>query len=264
MMVKRKIIQIDESLCDGCAVCITSCPEGALRIIDGKAKIVKESFCDGLGACIGECPRDALSIIETETDAYDETGVIEHLRQHSPEKLDAHILHLNMDDDKLQAIHTNHQHHPVGCPSSRTMVIQKPISAQTSNSIESQLRQWPIQLHLVSPNAQYFKNADIALVADCVPFAYGNFHNDYLSKFPIAVGCPKLDDTHLYFEKIKKIIEQSNPRSIKILVMEVPCCSGLLQITKQAVLATNAQIPVEISVFGISGNIISTRKIDIY
>jgi NAD-dependent dihydropyrimidine dehydrogenase PreA subunit len=264
LMVKRNIIQIDELLCDGCAACITSCPEGALQIIDGKAKVVKESFCDGLGACIGECPVGALSSIEAETDAYDENGVIEHIKQHSPETLDAHAQHLNLHGDKLLSTLSNRKHHPTACPSSRTMEIERSNNGQTNNSLESQLRQWPIQLHLVPPNAPYFMNADIALVADCVPFSYGNFHNDYLSKFPIAIGCPKLDDTHLYFEKIKLIIEQSNPRSIKILIMEVPCCSGLLQITKQAILATQAHIPVEITVIGINGQILSTHIIDIH
>ncbi|MBI5020435.1 MAG: 4Fe-4S binding protein [Ignavibacteriales bacterium] len=263
-MVKRKIIKIDETLCDGCGECITSCPEGALQIIDGKARVVKESFCDGFGACIGECPVGALSIIEAETDEYDENGVIDHIKKHSPEKLDKHIEHLSLHRDKLHSANSNHQHHHSGCPSSRTMVFEKPGNTQPSNNVESQLRQWPIQLHLVSPNATYFRNADIAFVADCIPFAYGNFHNDYLVKYPIAIGCPKLDDTRLYFEKIKQIIEQSNPRSIKILIMEVPCCSGLLQTTKQAILAARADIPVEVTVIGINGKILGSREFDVY
>lgn len=252
-MVKRKIIQIDELLCDGCGECITSCPDGALQIIGGKAKVVKESFCDGLGACIGECPMNALSIVEAEVDPFDEAAVQVHQDQINRQNATKRINTLK---------HSTHA--GSGCPSSRVMSFEKVGNDKSYNEIPSQLRQWPIQLHLVPPNAPYFMNADIALVADCVPFSYGNFHNDYLSKFPIAIGCPKLDDTHLYFEKIKLIIEQSNPRSIKILIMEVPCCSGLLQITKQAILATQAHIPVEITVIGINGQILSTHIIDIH
>ncbi|MBI5475468.1 MAG: 4Fe-4S binding protein [Ignavibacteriales bacterium] len=246
----RKIIKIDEELCDGCGNCITSCHEGALQIINGKAKVVKESFCDGLGACIGECPLNALSIVETDADSFDEAAVQTHLQQIKRQNANQ-----NIDTRK----HTPHG--GGGCPSSRVMSFEKVGNEKSYNEIPSQLRQWPIQLHLVPPNAPYFMNADIALVADCVPFSYGNFHNDFLTKFPIAIGCPKLDNGQAYIEKLSKIIQQSRPKSFKVVVMEVPCCSGLLQIAQQAVHSSGFNIPVEVTVIGIRGDILIEKTI---
>jgi len=260
--MKRKIIKIDESLCDGCGVCIPSCPEGALKIIDGKARIVKESFCDGLGVCLGECPLGALAVVETETEEYDEAGVIEHIKQHAPEKFNAHIEHLNQHTNEIPRPHHHRNNHGAGCPSSRVMVFDTQTDVRTSDIVPSQLKQWPIQLHLVSPSAPYFKNADIAFVADCVPLAYGNFQNDFLSKYAIAIACPKLDDIDSYSEKIKNIVEQSKPRSIKVLIMEVPCCTGLLHITKHVVASVQPQIPLEVIVIGIKGDILVRQNID--
>lgn len=256
----RKLIKIDESLCDGCGVCIPSCPEGALKIVDGKARLVRESFCDGLGACLNDCPRGALSVIDAETERYDELGVIDYLKANSPEKLELHQKHLNSAGGTGTDASARHHHGSGGCPSTRTMMIERTADGGGPVTTESRLRQWPIQFHLVSPGAPYFKNADIALVADCVPFAFAQFHEEILSKHPIAVGCPKLDDLSSYYDKLLSIIKESGPRSIRVLIMEVPCCSGLLQIAREAVAQSGARIPVEVTVIGIKGNVISTRQ----
>ncbi|MDI6767123.1 MAG: 4Fe-4S binding protein [Bacteroidota bacterium] len=258
-MVKRKIIKIDESLCDGCALCIPSCPEGALQIIDGKAKLVKESFCDGLGACLGDCPQGALTIVEAETDQYDEHGVIEHIKTNTPEKLHTHIEHMNQHKNEMNR--HSQQLHFGGCPSSRVMQFEEPSNTEPSARTSSQLRQWPIQLHLVPPTAPYFQNANIFLVADCVPFAYSNFHSDILAGNAIAICCPKLDDVNEYVEKVAQIFRHSMPKSIKVAIMEVPCCSGLVQIAHQASIKAGLNIPIEVVVIGIRGNLIGKKTI---
>ena len=258
-MLKRKIITIDESLCDGCALCIPSCPEGALQIIDGKAKLVKESFCDGLGACLGDCPRGALIIVEAETEHYDEPGVIEHIKTNAPEKLHTHIEHMKQHINEIGE--HSHQPHFGGCPSSRTMQFEESSPTEQTAPASSRLRQWPIQLHLVSPTAPYFQNANIFLVADCVPFAYANFHSDILAGNAIAIGCPKLDNVHEYVEKVTQIFKHSMPKSIKVAIMEVPCCSGLVQIARQAVINAELNLPIEVIVIGIRGNLLAKRTI---
>jgi ferredoxin len=261
-MIKRKIIKIDEPLCDGCALCIPSCPEGALQIIDGKAKLMKESFCDGLGACLGDCPQGALTIVEAETDQYDERGVIEHIKTNAPEKLHTHIEHMNHHKNKMSG--HSQQPHFGGCPSSRMIQFEaSPHTEPAARSTTTQLRQWPIQLHLVPPTAPYFQNANIFLVADCVPFAYADFHSDILAGNAIAVGCPKLDDVHEYVEKVTQIFKHSMPKSIRVAIMEVPCCSGLVQIAQQAAIHAKLNTPMEVIVIGIRGNLLSKNTIRI-
>jgi NAD-dependent dihydropyrimidine dehydrogenase PreA subunit len=258
-MVKRKIIKIDESLCDGCALCIPSCPEGALKIIDGKAKLVKESFCDGLGACLGDCPRGALTIIEAVTEQYDEHVVIEHIKTNTPEKLHTHLEHMNQHKNEMGE--HSQQSHFSGCPSSHMMQFEESSQTEQTARASSQLRQWPIQLHLVPPTAPYFQNANIFLVADCVPFAYANFHSDILAGNAIATGCPKLDDVHEYVEKVTQIFKHSMPKSIKVAIMEVPCCSGLVQIAQQAAINAELKLPIEVIVIGIRGKLLAKRTI---
>ena len=182
---KRKIIKIDEEKCDGCGLCIPSCPEGALQIIGGKAKLVKESFCDGLGACLGECPQGALVVEEKEVEDYDEEGVIAHIKEKSPELLAQHLKHLDAHAHKLPEHHSH-----VGtssCSSARVLHWERRDEAKPGARVSSKLRQWPIQLHLVPPNAPYFQDADLVLVADCVPFAYANFHSDFLKGKAVAI-----------------------------------------------------------------------------
>lgn len=257
-MIKRKIIKIDESLCDGCALCIPSCPEGALQIIDGKARLVKESFCDGLGACLGDCPQNALAVVEEWTEEYDESRVIEHIKLNAPDKLQSHIDHLAKHGQEL--VSSKMEVLGGGCPSARTIQWAQPQAHEQKTNIASQLRQWPVQLHLISPMATYFQNADFVLVADCVPFAYANFHSEFLSGNAIAIACPKLDDTSPYIQKLAQIFKTSNLRSVKVVVMEVPCCSGLVRLAKEAADYSGSDLPMEIVTIGIKGNILE-RKI---
>jgi len=250
----RKIIVIDEEKCDGCELCILSCPEGALQIVGGKAKVVKENFCDGLGACLGECPQGALTIEEKEVEEYDEEGVIAHLKEKSPELLEKHLKHLKEHAHELPKYHSHAK--ISSCPSAKMLHWEKKESEVNEEArSDSELRQWPIQLHLVPVNAQYFQNADFIIVADCVPFAYANFHADFLKGKAIAIGCPKLDDAESYIEKVMQIIKTANPKSIKVIYMEVPCCFGLVNIVKQALSQAKKDIPFEEITIGIKGEI---------
>jgi ferredoxin len=251
--IKRKIIKIDEEKCDGCGLCIPSCPEGALQIIDGKAKLVKESFCDGLGACLGECPQRALVIGEKELEEYDEEGVIARIKEESPELLEKHLKHLKEHAHELPEYHS----HPkiTSCPSAQMLHWERQEEVKPEARISSELRQWPIQLHLVSPHAPYFQNADLILVADCVPFAYANFGPDFLKGKTIAIGCPKLDDLSAYVSKVTQILGSSDIKSLKVIHMEVPCCYGLVHVAREALGRSGKDIPFEAVMIGIKGEI---------
>lgn len=242
----RQIIQIDEEKCDGCGLCIPSCPEGALQVIGGKARVVRESFCDGLGACVGQCPQGALRVSELEAEAYDEAGVIAYLKQTGPELVERHMAHLSAHALDLAPA--------PACPSvqMRSWAGEGAASAPPPR-MRSELRQWPVQLHLVSPHAPYFQGANLVLVADCVPFAYPNFHADFLKGNAVAVGCPKLDDVGAYVEKVTQIIRHADVRSLKVVHMEVPCCSGLVFIAQQALENSGKELPFESVMIGIGG-----------
>lgn len=253
VILKRKIIKIDEEKCDGCGLCIPSCPEGALQIIDGKARLVKDNFCDGLGACLGDCPQGALTVEEKEVEEYDEEGVIAHIKENSPELLGKHLAHLKAHAHELA------QHHShsgmVSCPSAQMVGWAKDEQEESVDEarVTPQLRQWPIQLHLVPPHAPYFQNADLILVADCVPFAYADFHRDFLKGKAIAICCPKLDDTSPYVDKIAEILKSCDVKSLKVLHMEVPCCFGLVKISQEALRRSGKDIPFESVEIGIKG-----------
>jgi NAD-dependent dihydropyrimidine dehydrogenase PreA subunit len=253
--IKRKIIEIDEEKCNGCALCIPACPEGALQIIDGKARLVKEQFCDGLGACLGDCPEDALMVVEREVELYDAEGVVDHIKANSPDQLKKHFQHLKEHEEEIKKVSKPAPISiPAACPGSRMMHWQTNGESSTMKPrFQSQLRQWPIQLHLVPPGAPYFKNADIMIVADCVPFAYPNFHEDFVKGKAIAVGCPKLDDVNAYVEKITRIIQTSKPASITVAYMEVPCCAGLVNLTKHAIEQSGLDVPLEVTLITIRG-----------
>jgi Fe-S-cluster-containing hydrogenase component 2 len=258
--VKRKTIRIDEEKCDGCGLCIPSCPEGALQIVDGKARLVKESFCDGLGACLGDCPRGALAIEETEAEQYDAEGVISHLQAKSPELLEKHLAHLRAHAHELPQ--QDARACAPACPSAQTLQWGKKDADGEGVRASSELRQWPIQLHLVPPQAQYLQDADLVLVADCVPFAYANFHHDFLKDKAIAIGCPKLDDLGAYVDKITQILESSNIRSLKVVHMEVPCCRGLVQAVREALRRSGQDIPVETVTIGVKGEVVETANLE--
>lgn len=253
--MKRKIIKIDEEKCDGCGLCLPSCPEGALQIINGKAKLVKEDFCDGLGACLGECPQGALTIEEIEVEEYDEEGVIAHIKEQSPELLEKHLAHLKEHAHELPQYHSHAG--ITSCPSARVLHWEKKEEEAAERvKISSELRQWPIQLRLVPPHAPYFQNADLILVADCVPFVDANFHADFLKGKAIAIGCPKLDDLDAYVTKVTQILESSDIKSLKVIHMEVPCCYGLLHIAQRALSQNGKDIPFESVIVGIKGEVL--------
>ena len=235
-MAVRKIVKIDEEKCDGCGLCIPQCAEGALQIINGKARLIEDRYCDGLGACLGQCPQEAITIEERETEVFDEVAVHEHL--------------LQMEKAEGGQPHPEVQTRLDGCPSA--MVLQlgkkgKPISEHFRKGFKtpSNLGQWPIQLKLVPTNAPYFQEADLLMVADCIPFAYADFHRDLLNGKALVVGCPKLDDPGFYVEKLSRILIESSIKSITTAHMEVPCCFGLNNIVQEALRKSGKNIPVE-------------------
>lgn len=266
-MAVRKIVCIDESKCNGCGLCIPNCAEGALAIIDGKAKLIKDLYCDGLGACLGHCPQDAITIIEREADEFNEEAVEEMLKEqgkelkHAPAQPAAPAGGCPGSAVRQfghQPAH-NHEHgHGGGCPGSRMRMIQRK-ETETEDSdvkVTSKLRQWPVQLQLVPAAAPYLKGADLLVTADCVPFAYANYHNDFLKGKAVVVGCPKLDDTMYYAQKLEDIIKLNDLESITVLRMEVPCCSGIAQATKIGRDKSGVNIPIKVVTISLEGEVL--------
>jgi len=271
-MSRRKIITIDSKKCNGCALCIPNCPEGAIQIIDQKARLISDLFCDGLGACIGHCPQGAITIEEREAVAYDEKKVMINIIKQGDNVIKAHLAHLKEHNEfaylkqamcflKEKNINITldeaYRHAPSvsGCPGSRMMDFKKKTlqTVKGNSSVDSELAQWPIQLHLVPVHAPYFKHADLLIAADCVPFAYANFHQDLLRGKILLVGCPKLDDVSLYEDKLKQIFADNNIKSVTYAHMEVPCCFGLLSVIKEAIRLSGKSIPFEEITISIKG-----------
>lgn len=223
--MKRKIVEIDESRCDGCGLCIPNCAEGALKIIDGKARLVSERYCDGLGACLGHCPRDAIRIVEREAEEFDQKA------------------------GHQQTPHLDRSH---SCPGLKVSQHQTPPKDENSEW-PSRLRQWPIQLHLVPVNAPFFREADLLIAASCVPFAYAGFHQIILAGKTLIIACPKLDRTEPYLEKLTEIIKHNSIKSLTVAVMEVPCCQGLVRLARQAVKDSGKRMPITVEVISIRG-----------
>ena len=249
-MATRKIVKIDEEKCNGCSLCIPNCAEGALRIIDGKARLVSEKFCDGLGACLGNCPQDAITVIEREAEDFDEKAVEVHLQgKHEADSVLA-------SQPKPQP-----QPHPVSftvCPSTMAMQFKPPesgVEPPRERTEVSGLGNWPVQLKLVPVNAPYFQEADLLIAADCVPFAYPTLHRDFLRGKTLVVGCPKLDDIEYYGGKLREIFANNSIKSVTILFMEVPCCFGLVKATEDAIAASGKEIPLKKVKIGIRGDI---------
>ncbi|MBN1293546.1 MAG: 4Fe-4S binding protein [Candidatus Latescibacteria bacterium] len=237
----RKIVRIDEEKCNGCGICVTACAEGALKIIDGKARLVSEIYCDGLGACLGKCPQDAITIEEREADEFDELATEKYLKK-SKEKI----------PQKKNEV-------PIsgGCPGSalRSFITETGVENTSMTSGPSQLSHWPVQLTLVPPTAPFLKEADIVVCADCVPFALPDIHSRYLKNRVVLVGCPKLDDLSFYQEKLIRIFETAQPSSITVLRMEVPCCGGIAHAAIEARKTTIPDCPLEIHIISIRGKI---------
>ncbi|MBU1626241.1 4Fe-4S dicluster domain-containing protein [bacterium] len=257
--VKRKIIEIDEELCDGCEDCIISCPEQAIQIVETssgpKARLVKELYCDGLGACIGSCPRGALTIEERDVEPYNEEATIARIKETAPEMLETHIKHLKEHEMELPEYHSHKMSGMHSCPSARILEwSKKEETVDDALRIPSQLHQWPIKIHLVPPHAPYLKNAEIILVADCVPFAYPNFHQDFLKDKSVLIGCPKLDDVNSYIEKLVEIIKTAHPKKMTVVHMEVPCCFGLVHALKKAIELAGENVPFDTVKIGIKGD----------
>lgn len=282
-MVKRQIIKIDEELCTGCGECIPNCPEGALQIIDSKARIVSDLFCDGLGACIGHCPGGAISIEEREALKYDERKVMEKIIKQGKNVIKAHLEHLkehnqtkylnqaieflkeknieipDFDVAKLQVHKKINKDVHICLGSAVTDFRTESKSGESFKmrenvpKLKSQLRQWPVQLKLVPVSAPYFKDAELLVTADCVPFAYANFHEDFLKSKILLIGCPKLDDIEFYQKKLTEILKQNNIKSIALVNMEVPCCFGFQYAIENAIKDSDKIIPLRQTIITIRG-----------
>lgn len=237
-MMKRKIVKIDEQKCNGCGLCVNACHEGALQLIDGKAKLVSDSYCDGLGACLPECPMGAITLEEREAEAFDEAVVKQHMeagkKQAQPPKL------------------------ACGCPGTNAKVIARGQAAapapEKAGAADSQLRQWPCQLKLVPVNAPYFENASLLIAADCTAYAYANIHQDFMRNKVTLIGCPKLDDIN-YADKLAEILKTHEIKSVTVLRMEVPCCGGIVNAVKEALIRSGKMIPWHVVTIGTDGTI---------
>jgi len=244
MRATRKIIEIDESKCTGCGECVTACAEGAMQIIDGKARLVSETYCDGLGACLGGCPEGALKIIERDSEDFDPAAVEEHLKSMASSE--------SVHQEPLAC----------GCPSSQVQVF--PASLLTKRSqptkegeeILSALTHWPVQIRLVPPTAPFLKNADLLIAADCTPLAYAGFHQNLLPGKVVMMGCPKFDDVEEYVAKFAEVFKAAGIKSITVVDMEVPCCSKLPMIVMKALSLANKEIPFNEIVISRQGSIL--------
>jgi NAD-dependent dihydropyrimidine dehydrogenase PreA subunit len=249
MKTKRKIIEINEELCDGCGQCIISCAEGALELVDGKVRLTSEKYCDGLGACLGGCPTGALKVIERDAEDFDEEAVEEHLKA------------------VQEPVKPSAPHLACGCPSAAVQSFSQTVSCQKANEPVSQavagsaLSHWPVQIRLVPPNAPFLKNADLLVAADCTPVAYPNFHRDFLNGKAVMVGCPKFDDSQAYIEKFAQIFGHASIKSVTVVVMEVPCCAGLPVIVKRGMQLAGKSVPMEQIVISARGEVLKKEKL---
>lgn len=273
-MKKRKIIKIIEKKCTGCGICADSCPEGAIQIIDGKARLVNEIFCDGLGACIKECPFGAIVVEERKAKAYDEIKTMDNIIKQGKNTVIAHLKHLKehgalkyykqaLDYLKKKKIKINlneiEKTKPeCGCPGAQTLSFKNEKETDFKGKIYSMLNQWPIKGHLVSPYAPYFKDSELLIAADCCAFSYGDFHRDFIKGRSVFIACPKLDkDTDVYIDKFVALIDEAKVKSINIVTMEVPCCFGLVSMVEEALKKAKRKPEIKHTVISIKGDIIS-------
>ena len=248
MKIMRKIIKIDEELCNGCGLCVPDCAEGSLVIIDGKAKMISDNLCDGLGACLGSCPQGALQIIEREADDFDEKAVEEHLTKQKKQE----------ETNKPETS---------GCPSAQLKTFAPQTPCQTANKPvmaagggTSSLTHWPVQIRLVPPNAEFLQGADLLIAADCATVSAPNFQRDFLTGKVVMMGCPKFDDAEGYVQRFSEIIANCNLKSITILIMEVPCCSSMNGIIQKAMEQAGKSVPVEQITLSTQGAVLEKKK----
>ncbi len=285
--MKRDILEIDDEKCTGCGLCVPNCHEGALQVIDGKVRLVSELMCDGLGACIGHCPEGAIRIINREAEPYDEVKVISGMASKGKNTVIAHLKHLrdhkehgylkegitwlrenqgktNIDVNEIinvlahgEESHESHAHHGGSCPGSRERVIAAPATEQAVGEVPSELRQWPVQMHLINPSSSAYRDADLLLAADCVAYSLGSFHNKFLKGKSLAIACPKLDSgTESYIEKLVTMIDVARVNTITVMIMEVPCCGGLLNMVNIARQKASRKVPVKVIMVSIDGKIL--------
>jgi len=249
MKAKRKIIEIDEEKCNGCGQCVDACAEGAIQLVNGKARLVADNYCDGLSACVGECPVDALKIVEREADAFD------------AEAAEQYVQRLKAQRSELKTGEAS----PCGCPSTKLEMYNSPCEvvnqsvSQTSN--DSALTHWPVQIKLVPAFAPFLQKAHLLVASDCAPVAYPDFHKDFLKGRVVLVGCPKLDDTEAYIAKFAEIFKIADIQSVTVLIMEVPCCSKMPMIIQEGMNLAGKKIPTEIAVVSSRGKIIRRDKL---
>lgn len=281
-MEKRKIIKIEQRKCNGCGQCIPNCPEGAIQIIDGKARLISDIFCDGLGACLGHCPEGAISIEERKAEKYDERKVMKNITKQGKNTIIAHLKHLKDHGETTylnEALEYLHEHnievdfnsnaktdvfYSKGCPGEQSIELKREQNQQKSLSYQkkSQLRQWPVQMHLISPDASYFQKSDLLLVADCVAYALGGFHDSFLKEKTLAIACPKLDNNKdIYLQKLISLIENAKINTLTVITMQVPCCSGLLVLTQKALEQASRKIPIKHVIVNIKGEILKDEWI---
>jgi Pyruvate/2-oxoacid:ferredoxin oxidoreductase delta subunit len=264
--MKRQMIEIDRAKCNGCGLCTKICAEGALALdAEGKAVVVNEIFCDGLGACLAVCPVDALKVVEKEVAAYDAKATVDHVKKTRGAEAALHVhgaeelVGAQSDASDSKKGGTTMEPIACGCPGSMAKEIQKKTKGETGTATvgpaESELSQWPIQLHLVSPQAPYFNECDLLIAADCTAFALGSFHADLLKGKKIAIACPKLDDPEGYLEKIAELLKNNTIYSLTVAIMSVPCCSGLYHLVQQAVELSGTKMNIRKVVIGLDGEI---------
>lgn len=280
--MRRKIITIDQEKCNGCGVCAGSCPEGALQVIDGKARLVGDLLCDGLGACLSSCPENAIAIEEREAAPYDETEVIKNIIPQGTNVILAHLQHLKSHSQTSylnQALahlrehgiavnfpqESEHSRPAAGhCPGSQSLSFAAAPNTVEPRNLQSQLTHWPVQLHLISPLASHFKNSDLLVSADCVAYALSDFHEGFLKDRTLVIACPKLDSGQdTYIEKLTALIDQAEIRSIRVAIMQVPCCTGLLRHVVEAASRASRKVPVSCVIVGIRGEILKETPIEI-
>lgn len=271
----RNIITIDDEKCDGCGDCVSGCVEGALQVINGKARLISEMYCDGLGACIGNCHTNAITVIQKECEAYDEIKTLQNIMPHGRDVVIAHLKHLYKHGElryletglaylKTTDIAVDKDEFVIASPQQKMAVplANNPLPAcrcdDAASEAESNLQNWPIQMHLVNPMSDSFNGQHVLIAADCVPFAFRNFHEVFLKDHPVIIACPKLDSNkESYFNKLVTMLNENNIASITVAVMEVPCCSGLVQLVKKAMEYTGSTIPFTHKVIGIEGTLLN-------